>query len=71
VVSPLLGDAMRSQEYLDFCTMMGEVTLTLLDWSDEAQEDLLLIALNGVAPPPTLETYLGLLAAMRMAVEPK
>lgn len=61
---------MYSQDYLDRCTMLGEVELTLLDWCDEAQEDLLLVALNGIVPP-TLEAYMNLWDAMRAIVESK
>lgn len=61
---------MYSQEYLDSSTMLGEVTLTLLDWSDEAQEDLLLVAMNATVPP-TLEACMRLLDAMRVVVESK
>jgi hypothetical protein len=57
-----------SQDYLDSSTMLGEVILTLLDWSDEAQEDLILVALNGVVPP-TLEAYMHLWDAMRVVIE--
>jgi hypothetical protein len=61
---------MQSQEYLDRCTMMGEATLALLDWSDEAQEDLVLIALNGIFPP-TLEACMRILHALCLATEPE
>ena len=45
--------------------MLGEVTLTLLDWSDEAQEDLILVAMNG-ALQPSFEEYMRLWTAMRV-----
>ena len=61
---------MYSQDYLDRCTMLGEVELALLDWCDEAQEDLLLVALNGIVPP-TLENYMHLWGEMRALIESK
>ena len=61
---------MYSQDYLDTCTMLGEVELVLLDWCDEAQEDLLLLALNGIVEP-TLEAYMRLWREMRALVESK
>lgn len=59
--------AVHSQEYLDRATMFGELELVLADWSDEAQEDLVLVAMNGILSPD-FETCMRLwTAAMLVA----
>jgi predicted DCC family thiol-disulfide oxidoreductase YuxK len=61
---------MYSQDYLDSSAMQGELTLALLDWSDEAQEDLVLLAMNGIITPD-FEACMRLWAAMRLALASK
>lgn len=50
--------------------MLGEAELIRLDWCDEAQEDLLLIAMNGIIPA-TLDACIQLWGAMKATTEPK
>ena len=59
---------MHSQAYLDRCTMLGELELALLDWSDDAQEDLVLVAMNGIVSPD-FETCMRLWATVMLVVE--
>jgi hypothetical protein len=61
---------MYSQKYLDSSTMQGELTLALLDWSDEAQEDLVLVAMNGIISPD-FEACMRLWAAMKVVLNSK
>lgn len=42
---------MHSRTYLESVTIQGEIELALLDWSDEAQEDLILVAMNDLVSP--------------------